>query len=70
MLVRKFLSKNKTVIMPQSLYSSYLDPADFFLFPNLKAPMKGKRFAMIKEIKEELKQELLAIPNNRDLVLR
>ena len=36
-------------------------PAEFFLFPKLKTPMKGKRFAMIEKIKEKSKQEPLAI---------
>ena len=35
-----------------------------FLFPKLKATMKGKRFATIEEIKEKAKQELLAIPKS------
>ena len=39
-----------------------LAPADFFLFPKLKTPMKGKRFATIEEIKGKLKEELLVIP--------
>ena len=43
MLVREFLAKNKTVIMPQSTYSPNLAPADCFLFQKLKTPMKGKR---------------------------
>ena len=49
MLVREFLDKNKAVIMPQSPYSPVLAPlADFFLFPQLKTQMKGKRFARLK----------------------
>ena len=64
MLVREFLVKNKTVIMPQPPYSPELDPADFFLFPKLKTPMKGKRFVTIEEMEEKPKQELLAIPNS------
>ena len=31
-------------------------------FPNLKTPMKGKRFVMNGEIKEKSKKELFAIP--------
>ena len=64
MLVREFLVKNKTVIMPQSLYSADLEPVDFFLFPKLKTPMKGKRFATIEVVKEKSKQELLMIPKS------
>ena len=62
MLVREFLAKNQTVIMPQPPYSPDLVPASFFLFPKLKTPMKAKRRATIEEIKEKGKQELLAIP--------
>ena len=62
MPVREILAKNKTVVMPQSPYSPYLDPADFFDFPKLKTTVKRKDFATIDEIKEKSKQELLAIP--------
>ena len=61
MLVREFLAKNKTVIMPQPLYSPDLALADFLFFPKLKTLMKGNHFAMIEEIKEKSTQELLAI---------
>ena len=63
MLVREFLAKNKTVIMPQPLYSLDLVTADFFLFLKLKTPIKGKRFATIEEIKEKSKHKLLHIHN-------
>ena len=57
MLVCEFLAKYKTVIMSQLPYSTL---ADFSLFPKLKAPLKGKHFATIVELKEKLKEELLA----------
>ena len=47
MLMREFLAKNKTVIMPLPPYTSDLVFPDFFLRPKLKTPMKGKRFATI-----------------------
>ena len=53
MLVRKFLAKNKILIMPQPPYSPDLAAADFFLFPELKIPMKGKCFATIEGRKEK-----------------
>ena len=59
MLVREFLAKN--VIMLQPPYSRDL-AVDFFLFPELKTPMKGKRFSTIEEIKAKSKHDLLAIP--------
>ena len=38
--------------MPQPPYSPVLAPGDFFVFPKLKTPMKGKRFATIEKIKK------------------
>ena len=64
-LVSEFLDKNKTVIMCEPPYSPDLTSADFFLFPKLKTPMKGKRFATIEGIKEKSKQNLLAIPKKK-----
>ena len=64
MIVHEFLTKNKTVIMHQPPYSQDLASAEFFLFPQLKTPVKGKRFATTEEIKEKSKKELLAIPKS------
>ena len=64
MLVREFLAKNKTVIMPQPPYSPDLISDKFFLFPKLKTAIKGNRFAAIGDIKEKSKQELVAIPKS------
>ena len=47
LLVRDFLAKTNTTVMPQPPYSSDLAPSDFFLFPKLKKPMKGHRFAEV-----------------------
>ena len=54
MPVLEFLGENKTIITTQLSYSSYLAPADFFLFPKLKTVMKEKRFATIEEMKKNL----------------
>ena len=64
LLVRNFLAKNNTVIMPQPSDSPDLAPCDFFLFPRLKRPMKGRRFATIEEIKTESLRELKDIPKS------
>ena len=64
LLVRNFLAKHKTVIMPQPPYSPDMAPCDFFLFPKLKMPMKGKRFDTIDELKKKSVEELKAIPIN------
>ncbi|UYV76948.1 hypothetical protein LAZ67_14002538 [Cordylochernes scorpioides] len=44
--------------MPQPPYSPDLAPCDFFLFPKLKRPMKGRRYATLDEIKTASKEEL------------
>ncbi|UYV61861.1 hypothetical protein LAZ67_1006871 [Cordylochernes scorpioides] len=58
LLVRDFLAKNNTLMMPQPPYSPDLAPCDFFLFPKLKRPMKGRRYATFDEIKTASKEEL------------
>ncbi|UYV80238.1 hypothetical protein LAZ67_18002125 [Cordylochernes scorpioides] len=51
LLVRDLLAKNNTLMMPQPPYSPDLALYDFFLFPKLKRPMKGRRYATLDEIK-------------------
>ncbi|UYV74347.1 hypothetical protein LAZ67_11003166 [Cordylochernes scorpioides] len=45
-------------------YSPDLAPCDFFLFPKLKRPMKGRRYATLDEIKTTSKEELKKILKN------
>ncbi|UYV78187.1 hypothetical protein LAZ67_16000409 [Cordylochernes scorpioides] len=61
LLVRDFLAKNNTLMMPQPPYSPDLAPCDFFLFPKLKRPVKGRRYATLDEIKTASKEELKKI---------
>ena len=39
-------------------------PADFFLFPKLKLPLRGTRFQSIEDIKQNSRRELKSIPEN------
>ena len=39
----------------------YLAPCDFWLFPKLKSPLKGKRFQTVNEIQENMTGQLMAI---------
>ncbi|UYV74235.1 hypothetical protein LAZ67_11002565, partial [Cordylochernes scorpioides] len=64
LLVRDFLAKNNTLMMPQPPYSPDLAPCDFFLFPKLKRLMKGRRYATLDEIKTASKEELKKIFKN------
>ncbi|UYV82490.1 hypothetical protein LAZ67_21002496 [Cordylochernes scorpioides] len=63
-LVRDFLAKNNALMMPQPSYSPDLAPCDFFLFPKLKRPMTGRRYATLDEIKTASKEELKKILKN------
>ncbi|UYV72461.1 hypothetical protein LAZ67_9003248 [Cordylochernes scorpioides] len=64
LLVRVFLAKTNTRMMPQPPYSPDLAPCDFLLFPKLKRPMKGRRYATLDEIKKASKEELKKILKN------
>ncbi|UYV72414.1 hypothetical protein LAZ67_9003006 [Cordylochernes scorpioides] len=64
LLVRDFLAKNNTLMMPQPPYSPDLAPCDFFLFPKLKRPINGRCYATLDEIKTASKEELKKILKN------
>ena len=51
---------HQTSVVPHTPYSPDLAPADFFLFPELKAALKG-RFQTTEEIQENTVRELRAI---------
>ena len=61
-LVRNFLVKNETTVVPQPSYPPNLAPADFFLFPKLKSTLKGHRFDTIDKIQKNSMNELFTIP--------
>ena len=61
-LVRNFLAKNETTVVPQPSYSPDLALADFFLFPTLKSTLKGLRFDTFDKIQKNLTKDLFAIP--------
>ena len=39
-----------------------LAPCDFWLFPKLKSPLKGKRFQTVDEIQKNTTGQLMVIP--------
>lgn len=61
-IVTEFLTKNSTNIIDQAPYSPDMAPCDFFLFPKLKLPLRGRRFESIEAIKQNSTKELKAIP--------
>ena len=53
--------KHQVTQVTQPPYSLDLVPCDFWLFPKLKSPLKGKRFQTIDEIQENKIGQLVAI---------
>ena len=60
-LVQGFLVKHQITQMTQPLYSPDLVPCDFWLFPKLKSPLKGKRFQTVNDNQENMTGQLMAI---------
>ena len=56
-----FLVKFQTTQMIQPPYSPGLAPFDFWLFPKLKSPLKGKRFQTVNEIQENMMGQVMMI---------
>ena len=60
-LMQSFLMKHPITQVSQPSYSPDLAPWNFWLFPKLKSPLKGKRFQTIDEIQENRMGQLMAI---------
>ena len=61
LLIRSYLAKQKTSIVPHPPYSPDLAPADLFLFPKLKTTLKERCFQTREQIQENAIRELRAI---------
>jgi len=64
LLIREFLTKHETTVVPQLPYSPDLALAHFFLFPQLKSSAKGRRFQTVEEREENSIRDLRTIPQN------
>ena len=60
-LMQTFLAKHQITQVTQSPYSPDLVSCNFWLFPRLKSPLKGKRFQTINEIQENTMRQLMVI---------
>ena len=60
-LVQSFLVKPQITQVTQPLCSPDLALCEFWLFPKLKSPLKGKRFQTMDEIQENMTGHLTAI---------
>jgi transposase len=61
LLIRSYVAKHQTSVVPHPPYYPGLTPADFFLFPKLKTTLKEHRFQTIEEIQENALRELHAV---------
>jgi len=61
LLIRSYLAKHQTSIVPHPPYSPDLAAANIFLFPKLKTTLKGCHFQTTEEIRENAIRELHAI---------
>ena len=55
-----FVTHQITQVTPPC-YSPDLMPCDFWLFPKVRSPLKGKKFKAIDEIQENTMGQLMAI---------
>ena len=60
--VRQFLAQKMVAVLDHPRYSPDLAPADFFLFPHLKAVIKVARFADVHSIRDRVTDVLRSIP--------
>jgi histone-lysine N-methyltransferase SETMAR len=60
--IRQFLAEHPIPTIPQHPCSPDLSPPDFFLFPNLKITLKGRRFQTVEDIITNVMNDLKAIP--------
>ena len=60
-LMQRFLEKHQITQVTQPSYSPDLALCDFWLFPKLTSPLKGKRSQTIDEIQEKRMGQLIAI---------
>ena len=51
-LVQSFLVKHQITQVTQPPYSTELVPCDFWFFPKLKSPLKGKRFQPLRRFRK------------------
>ena len=59
--VQQFLTKIDMTSMPHPPYSPDLTLRDFFLFPWMRNVLKGKHFADVEDVKQEMAETLKGI---------
>jgi len=60
--VQEFLAQKQVCVLHHPPYSPVLSPCDYFLFPKLKLPLKGRLFEDVQDIPAAVTSSLWAIP--------
>ena len=60
--VQEFLAPKHVCVLHHPSYSPDLSPCDYFLFPKLKLPLKGRLFEDVQDIQAAVTSSLRAIP--------
>ena len=61
-LIQGYLAKPNIPLIRQATYSPDMDPCDFWLFPELKMPLKGTQFKSKEDIMRNATAQLDMIP--------
>ena len=59
--VQEFLARKQVCLLLHPPYSADLSPCDYFLFPKLKLPLKGRLFEDVQDIQAAVTSRLRAI---------
>ena len=59
--MKRYLADKRTPVLQHAPYSPDLAPCDFFLFPKIKAVLKGGRFESMEAIKQKTADLLKAL---------
>ena len=62
---REFLAKHSITVLPHTPYSPDLAPCDFFLFPKLKRPLKGKDLRPFQRLRQMRRRSSRALKKKR-----
>ena len=61
--VLEILGKYGWQVLPHPPYSPDMSPPDFYLFPKLKKPLRGKCFGSIEEVSHEVTRVIRRVNN-------
>ena len=61
-LVAQFIQRNNIDVLPHPPYSPDLAPCDFWLFPTMKSPLRGRRFGDLQELSAASGEVLRDLP--------